>query len=147
MANHPVRLAAFGLALVTSVQLLPEAVSADMMAACSPDIATFCSDVSRGRGRISACLLGQTDSLAPTCRTEVAAVARSGQNNVLVPRDVRRMMSPDFRGNVPATCSAAIDRFCSGVPAGDSRQFACLYARLDKVDSSCAADAQSAMSR
>lgn len=134
----------FALSATTMIAATP--ARADMMSACSADISSFCSDVSRGRGRIAACLVGQMDALGAGCRTEVETVARSGQNNVLVPRDVRRMMSPDFRGNVPASCAGDIGRFCPGVAAGDSRQFACLYARLDKVDPTCASQTESAMS-
>ncbi len=145
MMNPPLRGAFLALAAALWLGGTPEAARADMMVACSAEIATHCGDVTRGRGRISACLVGQTDQLGAGCRGEVQAVAQSGQNNVLVPRNVRRMLSPDFRGNVPASCGGDIGRFCNGVAAGDSRQFACLYARLDKVDPTCRSEAEAAM--
>jgi hypothetical protein len=131
-------------AMLTAVA--PGLARADMMTACAPDIASFCSDVSRGRGRISACLMSREPSLSAACKPEVQAVAQSGANNRLVPAGVRNLMSGSGTAPaVPAACSADAGTFCSGVGGGSGNVLACLYARSNKVSSACSSAVSAAL--
>jgi hypothetical protein len=117
------------------------AARADIMAACPAEIRQFCPDVTRGRGRISACLASHRDALGPACLPEVAAVAQSP----LVPRYARAALSPGFRAALPQACAAPAASFCPGVPPGDGRIFACLYARSDRIGAGCTSAAKAAL--
>jgi hypothetical protein len=114
---------------------------ADMMSACAPAIGKFCADVTRGRGRIAACLASQGPALPQDCRAEVSAVRQSP----LVPRSARSVLAPGFSTALPPACATAAARFCPGVPSEGGRVLACLYARSDRVDPSCIAAARSAL--
>ena len=116
---------------------------ADMMSACAPAIGQFCADVRRGRGRLAACLASQRPALAQDCRAEVLAAGRSP----LVPRTARAVLAPGFSAALPPACAEAAARFCPGLPSGDGRVLACLYARSDRVDAPCVSAARSAISR
>jgi hypothetical protein len=122
----------------------PEA-RADMMSACAADIASLCSDVPNGRGRISACLMGYSDRLSPACGPEVAAVAASGSRNILVPSGVRKALRPGFQAPLPASCDADAANLCSGIPTTQGRIFACLYARDARVSATCSGDIDAAL--
>src|SRR5215210_5715190 len=50
---------------------------ADLMTACASESSRYCGNVSKGRGRISACLVGQMGQLGPACLPEVQAVGQS----------------------------------------------------------------------
>lgn len=108
-------------------------VHADLMSTCAADIGRFCSNIDRGQGRISACLAAYNDRISAACRTEVAGVSRGP----LVPRDVRTVMNGNFTAPLPAACTDSANRFCSGVPQGDGRVFACLYANSNRVPQAC----------
>lgn len=114
---------------------------ADMMTACAADIQKYCQDVGRGRGRISACLAAEIGRLGAACRPEVEAVMRGP----LTPRHVRAALDPAFRVALPQACAAPAKSLCPGIPAGDGRVLACLYARSDRAGKACTAAAQAAM--
>jgi hypothetical protein len=139
----PVRLAVLPAVLAVAAAVAGPAppARADLMTACSSEVREFCSDVARGRGRISACLAGRMDRLGAGCRPEVQAVAHGR----LVPRDVRKLFTPSFRADLPAACAAPAASLCPGVPQGDGRVFACLYARTDRVGSACSTEAEAAL--
>lgn len=133
-------------AIATTLVLAPAPQArADMMSACAGDIASLCSDVPNGRGRISACLMGYSDRLSPACAPEVAAVAASGSRNILVPSNVRRSLRPGFSAPLPASCAGAAQSLCSGIPVTEGRIFACLYARDARVDATCRSDIDAAL--
>jgi len=129
-----------GLAVVLAAAAVWPAAPAraDLMSACAGDIGRMCGDVSKGRGRISACLAAAPATLAPACRAEVQSVA----NSRLVPRDARRIFDPGFRAALPASCAADFARFCKGIAQGDGRAFACLYARENRIAAACKADTE-----
>ncbi|MFO1209140.1 MAG: cysteine rich repeat-containing protein [Amaricoccus sp.] len=121
--------AAFVCAL--AVPALP--ARADLMSTCAPEIQKFCSDVSRGRGRISACLASEMPRLSAACQGEVQGVMGSP----LTPGYVRRALDPAFTAPLPAACAAPAKQLCPGFPAGSARVFACLYARSDRAGKAC----------
>jgi hypothetical protein len=115
-----------------------EPVRADLMTTCASEIGQYCAGISRGRGRISACLAAYTDRISSACRAEVAGVARGP----LVPGSVKAVLNPGFRAPLPAACTADAGRYCSGVPQGDGRAFACLYANSNRVSAACTSAAE-----
>jgi hypothetical protein len=121
------------IALLAAVSLPGAPARADLMTACAPEVQRFCSDVSRGRGRISACLASEMARLSAACRPEVQAVMQSP----LTPGYVRRALDPSFRAPLPASCVGPAQSLCPNIPAGDARVFACLYARADRAGKAC----------
>jgi hypothetical protein len=130
-------LAALGLAGQAGV------ARADLLAACQPEIGRFCADVSEGRGRVAACLASHLPDLGTGCRPEVQAVTQAR----LMPDYARRILNSGFRADLPSACVRAAARYCPRVPPGDGRVFACLYARSDRIDSSCTDAARAVVSR
>lgn len=111
----------------------------NMMSACASDIANMCSDVSNGRGRITACLMANGDRLSAPCKPEVDALAQQSSTNRLIPASARQIFSPNFRATLPESCSADAASLCPGVPLGNGQVFACLYSRDNRVSSACSA--------
>ena len=129
------------LALATVLTTHATEARADLMTACVSEISRYCADVSKGRGRISACLMGQRGRLSPACRPEVQAVAKSR----LTPGYVRKALNAGFRAPLPEACAAPAAQFCPGMTPGTGRVFACLYARSDRVPKACSNAAQAAL--
>ncbi|WMS41949.1 cysteine rich repeat-containing protein [Acuticoccus sp. MNP-M23] len=117
---------------------MPDTARADLMSACQANIAKWCSGVPDGRGRISACLMSYSSKLDAACRSEVDAVAKKSQNNILLPKSVRSLMGAGSAPAVPAECAADQGKFCSGVDAGGRNALACLYAYSGSVSAPCA---------
>lgn len=135
------------LTLALPTAMAPGPARADIMAACSAEIGSLCADVAEGRGRIAACLVGNRDSLSADCQPEVQTLAQRTSRNVLMPSEVRTMLSPGFQADLPQSCQPDASQFCSGVAAGDGRVFACLYARGDRVSETCSADVEQTLKR
>lgn len=136
---------ALSVALAIAVGLGAAPARADMMAACSPEIAKYCTGVSEGRGRIAACLVSNDDKLGTACKPEVQSMAQQSSRNLLVPSWVSDMLVSRAPAALPASCTADAARNCAGVQPGDSRVFACLYARNSQVSKACSSDAEQEM--
>jgi hypothetical protein len=130
------------LALVAAAVLAtaPQA-RADIMTSCVPEIGKFCSSVSEGRGRVSACLASHFGSLGAGCRNDVAAVGKSP----LTPRWVRPVFDPAFRAPLTQACATPAEQYSPGMTPGEGRVFACLYAYSDRVGKTCGSAAESAL--
>ncbi len=129
------------LALATVLTAHATGARADLMTACASESTQYCADVSKGRGRISACLVGQITQLGPACLSEVQAVGQSR----LTPGYVRKIFNPAFRAPLPQACAAPAAEFCPGMTPGEGRVFACLYARSDRVPKTCSDAAQATL--
>jgi Cysteine rich repeat len=141
----PTRTATVALALALASGWLPELARADMMTTCASQIASFCPGVSRGRGRITACLISYSDKVGAACNAEVQAVAQRGGNNPLVPPGVRTLLSSGQVGSLPAACAADAGRFCSSVTQTHERVLACLYAQGNRVSNACSSAVQASL--
>jgi hypothetical protein len=139
----PLRLNAFLPVLALAAVLAAPAppARADLMSACASEIGRFCSAVTQGRGRVSACLAAHMGSLSAACRTEVQAVGQSR----LTPGWVRPVFNPSFQLALPAACTAPAAQFCPGMSSPQGRVFACLYAFSDRVPKDCSDAAQAAL--
>lgn len=118
---------------------------ADMMSACQSDISSYCSGVSDGRGRISACLFSQSSKLGADCKSEVEALAKQDQDDRLLPASVRSLMGSGAAPAVPSACSGDESQFCSGADSGGRNMLACLYAHSESVSSGCSSAIQAAL--
>ncbi len=134
------KLLALAFVVTAGLAAAPQA-RADMMTTCAAEIGTYCSAVSTGRGRISACLASHLGQLNAACRADVAAVGRSP----LTPGWVRPVFDPAFRAPLPQACAEPAAQFCPGMTPGEGRVFACLYAFSDRVGKTCSDAAQAAL--
>ena len=114
---------------------------ADLMTACASEIGKYCPDVATGRGRVVACLAAWRGSIGAACQKEVTTAL----NSRLTPADMRASLAPGASVALPAACTQEAAKFCRGVPTGDGRVLACLYARGNRVDATCRAQARAAM--
>jgi hypothetical protein len=131
--------------IAVAAALTASSARADMMSDCKADIASLCSGVSDGHGRLSACLFSQASRLDPTCKSAVETLARQDQSSMLLPAHVRNLMGSGSAPTVPAACSADEGRFCSGADAGSRNMLACLYAHSDSVSAVCASAIEAAL--
>jgi hypothetical protein len=131
-------------ACLLALALTAAPARADIMAACGAEIGRFCGDVNEGRGRIAACLIGNDARLGTGCRPEVQALAARAGRNILVPGEVRRLLDPAFRAELPASCAPDAARLCDGLGPDAAPLLACLYARGDRVAPACTDDARRA---
>lgn len=109
---------------------------ADMMSACKAEIAAHCSDVSRGRGRIAACLFAYTPKLSGGCAPEVKKVSNSRTTQRVIPAGVRKLSGSQYEGDLVKACGGDARRLCPGV-SGNNRNLACLYSRSSKISGGC----------
>lgn len=123
----------------------PPVHAADLLNTCAPEVASYCSDVSNGRGRITACLVGNSEKLGSACRGEVQNVASKTASSRLAPEEFRTLLRGDVTAPLPASCDAVASALCPDVARGDSRIFACLYAYNDRISATCSTDAKSAL--
>ena len=63
----------------------------------------------------------------------------------LTPGHVRPVFDPAFRAPLPQACAAPAAQFCPGMPPGEGRVFACLYAYSNRVGKACADAAEAAL--
>jgi hypothetical protein len=129
------------LALVAGFALPGVPSAADLMTACAPEIQRFCADVSRGRGRVSACLASELGRLGAACRPEVQGVMQGP----LTPGYVRQALQPGFEAPLPASCATPAKTLCPSISPSDARVFACLYARSDRAGRACNSAATTAL--
>ena len=109
---------------------------ADIMTTCTSEISRYCADVSEGKGRIVACLVGQMGRLSPVCLADVQ------EQGPMTPGSMRMVFNPAFRASLPGACAAPAAQFCPHMTPGEGRVFACLYARSDRVPRACSDAAQ-----
>lgn len=109
---------------------------ADLMSACEAEIAAHCSDVRRGRGRISACLFANTPRLSAACAPEVEQVSNSRATQRFIPAGVRNLAGSPYEAEVVEACGADARRLCPGV-TGKNRNLACLYSRSNQISNGC----------
>jgi Cysteine rich repeat len=129
------------LAVAAALAAPAPAARADMMSACASEIGKFCSAVSKGRGRISACLAAHMDQLGSACQPEVQAVMQGR----LTPGYVRKALDPSFRAPLPQSCTGPAAQFCPGMASDRGPVFACLYAFSDRVPRACSDAAQATL--
>ena len=111
---------------------IPSTASADMMAACAVPLDTFCGSVERGRGRLTACLLGEAANLPASCLHEVQAALS------------RFNMQTAMSGRIEAVCRADIARVCPAGVTGTGAVTACLAGHMGSLSPECGSTIRSA---
>ena len=92
---------------------------------CKTDLESYCKDVTPGEGRILACLFAHGDKLSGKC--EYALYDASVQ----LERAVAAL------GYVANECADDLNKYCSGVAAGEGRLLDCIEKNDKKVSSRC----------
>ncbi len=122
--------------------LATPALAADLMSACEVEIATNCTGVSKGRGRISLCLFAHDDKLSGACKTEVAKVSDSRAFKRYIPAGVRSLQGSEYEAGLRKACTSDANKFCPSVKIGNGRILACLYSRSNSVSKPCSLEAK-----
>ncbi len=133
---------AAGFLAATFIGLPGTAQAKNLMAACAAEIAANCSGVSKGRGRISACLYAHGDRLSGACKTEVTKVSESRLFRRNIPTGVLSVQRLEFEAGLRNACASDTDKLCSGVKTGNGRILACLYSRSNRLSKTCSSEAK-----
>ena len=124
--------------LATSLTALPDTVQAsNLMAACEVEIAANCAGVSKGRGRISACLYAHDDKLFGACKTEVVKVVNSRAFQQNMPTGIQSLKGSGYEAGLRKACTSDADKLCTGVKIGNGRTLACIYSQSNSVSKAC----------
>ncbi|MEO0994247.1 MAG: cysteine rich repeat-containing protein [Pseudomonadota bacterium] len=110
-------------ALLTS----PTVQAADILEACSADIAQRCTDVEPGHGRIMACLYAHEDKVTDSCDAAMADTA-----------DFIDLMF-DRLHTIKTQCGDDIRTYCQSVEIGHGRILSCLAKQQSSLSESCGA--------
>ena len=92
---------------------------------CEKELTSYCSDVTPGEGRILACLYAHSDKLSGKCEYALYDAA------VQLERFVAAL---SYLAN---ECGDDLDKFCSGVKAGEGRLLKCLDDNAAKISERC----------
>jgi hypothetical protein len=92
---------------------------------CEKELTSYCKDVTPGEGRILACLYAHSDKLSGQCEFALYDAA------VQLERFVAAL---SYLAN---ECDEDLDKFCSGVAAGEGRLLKCLDENSEKISDRC----------
>jgi len=92
---------------------------------CSKEIATYCSQVPMGGGRVMNCLFDHENELSSDCEQAID----KGESTIEA-----ALGDANFFG---ANCAADMKRLCPGVVAGDGRLLACLMDNINNTELRC----------
>ena len=131
------------IAMATGVVSSGGAQASGLMSACKADIAKNCPNVTKGRGRIAACLIAYDNRLSGPCKTEVTKISKSRTYRKFVPASLRSSdRGPQLEAELRKVCTSDIGRLCPGVRTGKGRILACLYSRSGNVSKTCSSAAK-----
>jgi len=92
---------------------------------CGKELKAHCSGITKGQGRILACLYAREDKLSAKCGNAVMnSVERLG-------------MALGALGNVVRVCEPDTRRLCNGVVAGNGNLIGCLAQAKGSVSAQC----------
>ena len=92
---------------------------------CEKELTSYCKDVTPGEGRILACLYAHSDKLSGKCEYALYDAA------VQLERFVAAL---SYLAN---ECDEDLDKFCTGVEAGEGRLLKCLDENSAKISARC----------
>jgi hypothetical protein len=102
---------------------------------CGPELKRHCSGISKGQGRILACLYAREDKLSAKCGMAVmASVERLG-------------VALGALANVMRVCEPDVRRLCNGMVAGNGNLVGCLATARASVSATCNATLDAAFLR
>jgi len=136
--------AAFIAALALPLMTAPTdpARANSLMTACKVDVASLCSGVKEGRGRISACLFAHDNRISGSCKPELAKVTSSGTFKKMVPASLNSLKGSEGDTRLRQVCAGDIKTHCSGVGSATDKILACLYAWSNRIDKTCHTEAK-----
>jgi len=108
-----------------SVVLAADDLVQTVVNGCKQELETFCKDVTPGEGRVLACLYAHNDKLSGKC--EYALYDAAAQLE-------RAVAALSYAMN---ECRDDLEKFCSGVPAGQGRLLNCIRTNDGKVSERC----------
>lgn len=103
-------------AVATMALLTATAAGAD--SACVADAQRLCVGTQIGDGRVLACLTASWNSLSSACIADIQAVQARARE-------------------IDLACAADVWSFCRGIPTGEGRVRACLWARWKDLSITC----------
>jgi len=92
---------------------------------CEKELTSYCRDVTPGEGRILACLYAHSDKLSGQCEFALYDAAVQLQ---------RFVAALAYLAN---ECDEDLDKFCTGVVAGEGRLLKCLDDNAAKISARC----------
>ena len=118
------------IALAALICSMPSGVQAQeigegLREACSRDVENFCSQVTRGEGRLVACFYAHNDQLSAPCDM---AIVETGDKLAAAADKLRTAV---------AICARDIREHCSSVDAGSGRIFRCLSDNKASLNEGC----------
>jgi len=97
----------------------------DLFGACASEVASNCSDVRPGHGRLYACLYSHDDKLSDRCLAATADIHESLDFFFEAVRFSKQ------------ECLSDIETFCSDVSTGGGRILSCLRGNQEHLETSC----------
>ncbi len=121
-------LLAFGLTNAAQAQDMREKarqLGENVRGACTKDAQNFCSQVSRGDGRLVACFYAHGDKISVGC--EMALVEAS---------EKLTWVADEVRSSIGA-CARDVHQHCAGMTPGEGRIFRCLQDNQQELSNAC----------
>jgi len=113
-----------------------------LMSACKADLATLCSGVKEGRGRLSACLFAHDSRVSGSCKPELEKVTNSSTFKTMLPASLSALHGTEQAADLNKICSTDIQAQCGGIGPGTERVLACLYSHSASISKPCYAKAR-----
>ncbi|HVP30956.1 MAG TPA: cysteine rich repeat-containing protein [Myxococcota bacterium] len=104
-----------------------QSLTDQVLQGCKTELETHCSGVTPGEGRIVACLYAYEDKLSSRCEYAVYDAAAQLE---------RAISALSYVAN---ECRSDLEKFCSGVAAGQGRLVACIDGHAKELSARCAA--------
>lgn len=104
-----------------------DAAAQKIQSACADDVAKFCSNVTRGEGRVIHCMLAYEDQISSKCDFAVFEAQRNLQRAL------------DRTAEVADACWSEIQRYCGDAPQGSGGVAQCLIKNKAAIKKGCRA--------
>lgn len=104
-----------------------EAAAQKIQSACADDVAKFCSNVTKGDGRVIHCMLAFEDQISTKCDYAVFEAQRNLQRAL------------DRVAEVADACGAEIQKYCGSLPEGGGGVGQCLIKNKAAIKKGCRA--------
>ena len=102
-----------------------DAAAQKIQAACADDLAKFCSNVTKGDGRVIHCMLAFEDQISTKCDFAVFEAQRGLQRAL------------DRVAEVADACGAEIQKYCGNAPEGGGGIAQCLIKNKAAIKKGC----------
>jgi Cysteine rich repeat len=96
-----------------------------LRAACSDDLAKYCSSVTPGEGRLLYCMIAHEDKISTKCDYALYSAARNLDRAI------------DFVEEAAEACWTDIQKLCADVPEGGGHVAQCLMSKKSTTSADC----------